>query len=129
MAIAAEPSSPSGPPLATDWVAVSIAAALETSVTASALVASATVTIAVTNEDNHPCNRHDVDNCLHDGHDNMIVDNGLTLSCSPSVVRPVDRGDQPQCPSPGSMAMMTDDRTDSVEEEERGVPSLTGVEA
>ncbi len=84
MAIAAEPSLPSGPPSAADWAAVSVAAALATSVTAATVVASAAVAIAVIKDDNHPCN----------GHDNVIVDDGLTLSCSPLVVRPVDFGDQ-----------------------------------
>jgi hypothetical protein len=88
MAIAAEPSSPSGPPSAADWAAVSVAAASETSVTASAVVASAAVAVAVANDDDHPRDGHDVDDCLHDdGHDDVIVDDGLTSSCSPSVVR------------------------------------------
>jgi hypothetical protein len=129
MAIAAEPSSPSSPSLATDWAAISVAAALETSVTASAVIASATIAVAVANDDNYLRNGHDVDDCLHDdGHNDVIVDNGLTLSCSPLVVRPVDRGNQRQCPSPGSMTTIMDDRTDNAEEEEHGVLSLTGVE-
>jgi hypothetical protein len=95
MAIAAEPSSPSGPPLAADWAAVSIAAALETSITTSAIVASAAVAVAVANNEDHPQDGHDIDDCLHDdGHDDVIVDNGLTSSCSPSVVRPVDRSNR-----------------------------------
>ena len=104
MAIAAEPSLPSGPPLAADWVAISVAEALETRVNASAVVASAAVAIAVANAANHPRNGHNVDNCLHDdGHNNVIVDDGLTSYCSPSVVRPVDHGNQRPCPSSGSM--------------------------
>jgi hypothetical protein len=95
MAIAAEPSSPSGPLSAADWAAVSVAAASETSVTASAVVASAAVTVAVANDDNHLRDGHDVNDCLHDdGHDDVIVYDGLTLSHSPSVVRPVDRGNR-----------------------------------
>jgi hypothetical protein len=47
MAIAAEPLSPSGLPLAADWAAVSIAAALETRVNASTGIASTAVAIAV----------------------------------------------------------------------------------
>ncbi len=43
MTIVAELSSPSVLPLATDWVAVSVAAALETCVTAAAVVASAPI--------------------------------------------------------------------------------------
>jgi hypothetical protein len=43
MAIAAEPSLPSGLLSAADWAAVSIAAALETRVTAATVVASAAV--------------------------------------------------------------------------------------
>ncbi len=117
MAIAAELSSPSGPPSAADWAANSVATASETSVTASNVDASAAVAVAGANDDDHPRDGHDVDNCLHDGHDNVIVDDGLTSSCSPSVVRPVDRGNQRQCPPPGSMTTMTDDRTDNAEEE------------
>jgi hypothetical protein len=49
MAIAAEPLLPSGSLFAVDWVAISIAAALETRVNASAGIASATVAVAVTN--------------------------------------------------------------------------------
>jgi hypothetical protein len=95
MVIAAELSSPSCPPSAADWAAVSIAAASETSVTASAIVAFATVAVVVTKEDDHPRDGQDVNNCLHDDeHDNVIVNDGLTLSRSPSVVRPVDRSDQ-----------------------------------
>ena len=41
MAIAAESSSPTGPPSAADWVAAGVAAASETSVTAATIVASA----------------------------------------------------------------------------------------
>jgi hypothetical protein len=115
MVIATEPSSPSSPLLAADWVAISVAAALETSVTASAIVAAAAITVAVANKDNHPRDGHNINNCLHDGHTKVIVDNGLTLSCSLSVVHPVDHGDQHQCPSPGSMPTMTDDRTDDAE--------------
>ncbi len=51
MAIAAGPSSPSGPPSATDWAAVSIAAASETRVTAATVVASTAIAVAVTNDD------------------------------------------------------------------------------
>jgi hypothetical protein len=93
MAIATEPSSPSGPPSAADWAAVSIPAVSEKSVTASAVVASTTVAVAVANNNDHPHDGHDIDNCLHDdGHDSVIVDNGLTLSCSPLVLCPVDHG-------------------------------------
>ncbi len=92
MAIAVEPSLPSGPPLAADWAAVSIAAALKTSGTTSTVIASAAVAVTVVNDDNHPCDGHDVNDCLHDGHDDVIVNNGLTSSCSTLVVRPVDCG-------------------------------------
>jgi hypothetical protein len=129
MAIAAEPSSPSIPPSAADWVAVSVAAALETSVTTSPIVASAAIAVAVANKDYHLHDGHNVDNCLHDEHDEVIAEDGLTLSPSPLVICPVDHGDQRQCPSPGLMMMMMDDRTDNVEEEEHGMPSSTGVEA
>jgi hypothetical protein len=81
MAIAAEPLSPSGLPSAADWAAISIAAALETIVTTSAVVASADVPVAVTNNDDHPCDGHDVDDCLHDDeHGDVIVNDGLTSS-------------------------------------------------
>jgi hypothetical protein len=130
MAIAAEPLSPSGPPSAADWAAISIAAALETSVTASAVVASTAVAVAVPNAADHPRDGHNVDNCLHDdGHDDMVVNNGLTLSCSPSDVHPVDCGNGRPCPSLGLMTTMMDDRVDNAEEEEHGMLSSTGVEA
>ena len=49
MAIAADSSSPTGPPLAADWVAASVAAASETSVTSATVVASAPIaTVAAT---------------------------------------------------------------------------------
>jgi hypothetical protein len=130
MAIAAEPSSPSGLLLAADWAAVSLTAASETSITASAVVASPAVAVAVTNDDDHPRNGHNVDDCLlDDGHDDVIDNNGLTSSCSPLVVRPGDRGNRHRCPSLGLMTTMTDARTDDSEEEEHGVPSSMGVEA
>ncbi len=130
MVIAAEPSLPSGPPSAADWAAISIAAASETSITTSTIVASTAVAIAVTNAANHLRDGHDVNDCLHDdGHDDVIVNNGLTLSCSPLVVRPVDCGNQRPCPSPGLMTTMMDTRIDNAEEEEHGMPSSIGVEA
>jgi hypothetical protein len=75
MAITTEPSSPSGPPSAADWAVISIAAALETSVTTTAVVAFATVAVTLTNDDDHPRNGHNIDNCLHDGYKDMIIDN------------------------------------------------------
>ncbi len=72
MAIVAKPSLPSGPPSAADWAAVSVAAESETRVDAAAIVASAAV--AVTNNDDHPCDGHDVDDRLHDGYEDVIVD-------------------------------------------------------
>jgi hypothetical protein len=75
MAIAAEPSSPSGLPSAVDWAAVSVAAALETSITTAAIVASAAVAIAITKHDDHPSNGHNVNNCQHDGYKGVILDN------------------------------------------------------
>jgi hypothetical protein len=83
MMITAEPSSPFGPPLATDWAAVSVNAASATSVTAATVVAFAAVAVVVTKDNDHPCN----------GHDDMIVNDGLTFSCSLLVVRPVEFGD------------------------------------
>jgi hypothetical protein len=76
MAIAAKPLSPSGSTSAADWAAVSVAAALETRVDAAAVIASAAVTITATNDDDHPCDGHDVDNRLHDGYEDVIVDDG-----------------------------------------------------
>ncbi len=66
MAIAAEPSSPSSPPSAADRAAVGGAAASETSVTASAVVASAPVAIAIAiaDDDNNPRDGHDADDCI-----------------------------------------------------------------
>jgi hypothetical protein len=68
MAIAAEPSSPSGPPSAADRAAVGGAAASETSVTASAVVASApapvAIAIAIADDDDHPRNGHDADDSI-----------------------------------------------------------------
>jgi hypothetical protein len=77
MAITAKPSSPSGLPLAADWAAVTIAAASETRVNAANVVASTAV--AVSNDDDHPCDGHDVDNRLHDGYEDVIVNNGPPL--------------------------------------------------
>ncbi len=63
MAIAAEPSSPSGPPSAADRVGIGGAAASESSVTASAVVASAPAPVAITiaNDDDHPRDGHNAD--------------------------------------------------------------------
>jgi hypothetical protein len=78
MAIAAKLLSPSGPPSAAEWAAVSIAAASETRVNAAAVVASATVAVAIpiTNDNDHPCNGHKVVNHLHDGYEDVIIDKG-----------------------------------------------------
>jgi len=54
MAIAADSSSPTGPPSAADRAAVGGAAASETSITASAVVASAAITIAIANNYDYP---------------------------------------------------------------------------
>ncbi len=70
MAIAVEPSSPSGLPSAADRAAVGGAAASETSVTASAVVASApapvaiAIAIAIADDDDHPRNGHDADDSI-----------------------------------------------------------------
>jgi hypothetical protein len=77
MAIAAKLLLPSGPPSAADWAAISVAAASETKVDAAAVIASAAV--AVTNDDDHPCNGHNIDNCLHDEYEDVIVDDGPPL--------------------------------------------------
>jgi hypothetical protein len=65
MAIDAEPSLPSGLPLAADWAAISVAAASEMRVTTAAVVASAAVpiannNIAATAADNEDDNNNDV---------------------------------------------------------------------
>ena len=73
MAIAAEPSSPSGPPSAADRAAVGGAAASETSVTASAVVASAAIAIAIADDDDHPCDGHDADDRIQ----TMTADNRM----------------------------------------------------
>ena len=62
--------------LAYVWSPVSVAAALEMSVTAATVVASATVAIAVANNDDHLRDGHGVDYRLHDGYDDVIVDDG-----------------------------------------------------
>jgi hypothetical protein len=79
IAIAAKPSSPSSLPLAADWAAVSIVAASETRVNTTAVVVSAAVAVAVTNEDDHPCDGHDVDDRLHDGYKDVIIDDSPPL--------------------------------------------------
>ncbi len=64
MAIAADSSLPTGLPLAADRAAVGGAAASETSVTASAVVASTTIAIAIADDDDHPHNGHDANDCI-----------------------------------------------------------------
>jgi hypothetical protein len=64
MAIAAEPSLPSGPPSAADRAAVGGAAASETSVTVSAVVASAAIVIAIADDNDHPRDGHDADDSI-----------------------------------------------------------------
>ncbi len=76
MAITAKPLPPSSPPLAADWAAISVAAALETRVDAATVVASAAIAVAVTNNNDHPCDGHDVNDCLHDGYKDVIVKDG-----------------------------------------------------
>ncbi len=76
MAIAAEPSSPSGSPLAADREAVSVDAVLEMSITVTAIVASAAVAVAITKDNYHPRNGHDINDRLHDGYEDMVVDDG-----------------------------------------------------
>ena len=120
MVIAAEPS------LAADWAAVSIAAALETSITATTVVASNAIPIAVAINDDHPLNRHGVNDCLHDGPNKVIVNDGLTLSCSMAVVCPVDSSDRRQCPSPELVTMMTDDRVTYASLEQSELKWITG---
>jgi hypothetical protein len=73
MAIAAEPSSPFGPPSAANRAAVGGAAASETSVTASAVVTSAAIAIAIADDDNHPHDGHNVD----DPTQTMTTDNRM----------------------------------------------------
>ncbi len=61
MAIAAEPSLPTGLPSVADRAAIGGAAALETGITASTVVASAATAIAIADDDDHPHDGHDVD--------------------------------------------------------------------
>ncbi len=65
MAITADSLSLTGPPSAPDRAAVGSAAASETSITASAVVASAAIAIAIANDDDHPRDGHDADDCIH----------------------------------------------------------------
>jgi hypothetical protein len=64
MAIVAEPMLPSSLPSAADRAAFGGAAALETSVTASAFIASAAVVDAVANDNNQPRDGHGVNDCI-----------------------------------------------------------------
>jgi hypothetical protein len=72
MTIAAESLTLPGPLSATDPVAVTVTTALEMSITAIAITAS--IVVAVPSADNKNCTRdeHDVNDCLHGGHDNVI---------------------------------------------------------
>jgi hypothetical protein len=65
MSITAEPSSPSGPPS-------------ETRVTATAAVASATV--AAANDNDHPCDGHDVDNRTRHAPSNAVTASAATTA-------------------------------------------------
>ena len=56
---------PTGPPSATDRAAVGGAAASETSITASAVVASAAIAIAIANDDDHPRDGHEANDPIH----------------------------------------------------------------
>jgi hypothetical protein len=61
---------------------------LETRVNAATIVVSAVVVtiavaVAITNDDNNPCDGQDVDNRLHDGYKDLIVNNvPPSLLCS-----------------------------------------------
>jgi hypothetical protein len=79
MATSPDSLLPSGLPSAADWATIGVATASKSSVTATATIASAAITVVITNKDNHLCNGHGVDDCLHDGYDNVIVDNGSPL--------------------------------------------------
>jgi hypothetical protein len=76
MVIVAESLTYSGPQLAVEPVAVAVATAFKTSITAAATAASATITVAVAGMDGNSYlrNRHNLDNHLHDGQDDVIVD-------------------------------------------------------
>ena len=54
-----------------------IVVASETSVTAAAVIASTAVSAA---NNNHPRDGHNINNCLHNGHDNVINDRPPSLS-------------------------------------------------
>jgi hypothetical protein len=56
-------------------VAVGGAAASETSVTASAVIASAAIAIAIADDDNHPCDGHDANDRIQ----MMTTDNRMDL--------------------------------------------------
>ena len=73
------PLLPSGLSSVADWAAVSVSAASETSITATTVVASTAVIIAVTNNDDHLWDGHVIDDCLHDEYNNMTIDNGSPL--------------------------------------------------
>ncbi len=64
MAIAADSSLLTGPPSAADQAVVGGAAASETSITASPVVASTATAIAIANDNDHPRDGHDADDCI-----------------------------------------------------------------
>jgi hypothetical protein len=74
MATTADSLTSSGRQLAVDPTAIAIATASERRVIAAAVVASSAVAVAFANKDGHLCDGHIVDNCLHNGHNNEIVD-------------------------------------------------------
>ncbi len=87
MAIAAEPLSSSRPSSAADWAAVSVVAASETSVTAATVMASAAIAVAVTNDDDHLHDGHDIDDSLHDGYEDAKRDPDVCGYCRTEKMR------------------------------------------
>jgi hypothetical protein len=53
-------------------VAVAVTTASKKSFIATTVISSA-ITISCADNDNHPHDGHNIDNCLHDGHINMII--------------------------------------------------------
>jgi hypothetical protein len=81
MAITVESLTSSGPQSAADPAAVAVATESERSVIPIA-VASFAIAVACANGDGHLHSGHSVCHCLHNGHNDLIVDNGISsLSC------------------------------------------------
>jgi hypothetical protein len=75
MAIAAKSLTSLGPQSAADPAAVAVATVSERSIIATTIIASPAIAIACSDDDGRLCNGHNIDNCLQDRHDNVIVEN------------------------------------------------------